>query len=53
MKARLRLKLRIENQLVGYRFQAETLLFWESGRHTVAVRSQDWSNSMAPMRGGR
>jgi hypothetical protein len=53
MKARLRLKLRIENQSVGYRFQAETLLFWESGRHTVAVRSQDCSNSMAPMRGGR
>ena len=52
IKAILRIKLRIENQSVGYRFQAETLLFWESGRHTVAVRSQDCSNSMAPMRGG-
>jgi hypothetical protein len=45
-------KIAHRNQSVGYRFQAETLLFWESGRHTVAVWSQDCSNTMAPMRGG-
>jgi hypothetical protein len=40
MTARLRLKLRIGNQSVGRRFQAETLLFWEAGaRHRGGAES--------------